>query len=113
MHATSLKWEVMNHSFESLFAQVLTASFKNIIYAVSVRMASCWIVTRNGDLCVGCPTRSKLSGGISSSPTFSLGVSVSGSFHLSSPTRSRNFFPFNPPGMDRFQLLNLGVLGYG
>ena len=23
------------------------------------------------------------------------------------------FFPINVPGMDRFQLLNLGVLGYG
>ena len=25
----------------------------------------------------------------------------------------RNFFPINAPGMGRFQLLNLGVLGYG
>ena len=24
----------------------------------------------------------------------------------------RNFFPINAPGMGRFQLLNLGVLGY-
>ena len=24
-----------------------------------------------------------------------------------------NFFPINAPGMGRFQLLNLGVLGYG
>ena len=27
--------------------------------------------------------------------------------------RRRNFFPINAPGMDRFHLLNLGVLGYG
>ena len=28
--------------------------------------------------------------------------------------RARNFFPINAPGMGRFQLLNLGVLGtYG
>ena len=27
--------------------------------------------------------------------------------------RPRNFFPINAPGMGRFQLLNLGVLGYG
>ena len=26
---------------------------------------------------------------------------------------TRNFFPINAPGMGRFQLLNLGVLGYG
>ena len=26
--------------------------------------------------------------------------------------RARNFFPINAPGMGRFQLLNLGVLGY-
>ena len=28
-------------------------------------------------------------------------------------TRERNFFPINAPGMGRFQLLNLGGLGYG
>ena len=28
-------------------------------------------------------------------------------------SRSRNFFPTNAPGMGRFQLLNLGGLGYG
>ena len=27
--------------------------------------------------------------------------------------RQRNFFPINAPGMGRFQLLILGVLGYG
>ena len=27
--------------------------------------------------------------------------------------RLRNFFPINAPGMGRFQLLNLGGLGYG
>ncbi len=27
--------------------------------------------------------------------------------------RTRNFFPINAPGMVRFQLLNLGGLGYG
>ena len=27
--------------------------------------------------------------------------------------RKRNFFPINAPGMGRFQLPNLGVLGYG
>ena len=27
--------------------------------------------------------------------------------------RSRNFFPINAPGMGRFHLLNLGILGYG
>ena len=26
---------------------------------------------------------------------------------------TRNFFPINAPGMGRFQLLNLGFLGYG
>ena len=26
--------------------------------------------------------------------------------------RQRNFFPINAPGMGRFKLLNLGVLGY-
>ena len=26
---------------------------------------------------------------------------------------TRNFFPINAPGMGRFQLLSLGVLGYG
>ena len=29
------------------------------------------------------------------------------------PPRWRNFFPINAPDMDRFKLLNLGVLGYG
>ena len=28
-------------------------------------------------------------------------------------TGPRNFFPLNAPGMGRFQLLNLGGLGYG
>ena len=29
------------------------------------------------------------------------------------PHGARNFFPINAPGMGRFQLLNVGVLGYG
>ena len=28
-------------------------------------------------------------------------------------SRQRNFFPINASGMGRFQMLNLGVLGYG
>ena len=31
----------------------------------------------------------------------------------SHPNGQRNFFPINAPGMGRFQLLNLGGLGYG
>ena len=32
---------------------------------------------------------------------------------MKSADGTRTFFPINAPGRDRFQLLNLGVLGYG
>ena len=38
---------------------------------------------------------------------------VCAGFFVCRLSRQRNFFPINAPGMGRFQMLNLGVLGYG